>query len=84
MLKNLRSYFCAANVCKDPNAEWKDCKDACPGTCQNTRPICASNSKVCVAGCQCKDAYVLSKPDGECVKIDNCAGKLRLIPLVCS
>ncbi|XP_073958047.1 zonadhesin-like isoform X2 [Choristoneura fumiferana] len=59
------------SVCKDPNAEWKDCKDTCPGTCQNTRPNCVS--KACVAGCQCKDGYVLSKPGGECVKIDTCA-----------
>ncbi|XP_061708716.1 zonadhesin-like isoform X1 [Cydia pomonella] len=60
-------------VCKDPNASWKNCRDPCPGTCQNTKPICLN--KACSPGCQCNEGYVLSKlgKGGKCVKIETCA-----------
>ncbi|XP_073958049.1 von Willebrand factor-like isoform X2 [Choristoneura fumiferana] len=58
------------SICKDSNAEWKECKDNCPGTCKNTNPVCPFNK--CVAGCQCKDGYMLSKPNGKCVEIATC------------
>ncbi|XP_047985282.1 zonadhesin-like isoform X2 [Leguminivora glycinivorella] len=61
------------NVCKDPNASWKDCRSTCPGTCENTKPLCISDK--CSPGCECSEGYVLSKKGkgGKCVKIETCA-----------
>ncbi|XP_063616779.1 zonadhesin-like isoform X2 [Cydia splendana] len=64
------------SYCKDPNASWRDCRDICPGTCQNPKPICMSKV-ACRPGCQCKKGYVLDKPGdgGKCVKIEKCPAK---------
>lgn len=63
--EKIESKSCSANE------EWKQCGSACPPTCHSPNPeICI---KQCIAGCFCKEGYLLH--EGDCVAKADCPGK---------
>uniref|UniRef100_H9GN55 VWFD domain-containing protein n=1 Tax=Anolis carolinensis TaxID=28377 RepID=H9GN55_ANOCA len=51
-----------------PNSEYNPCGTACPATCVDQRELLCPD--VCVAGCQCKEGFVLSH--GTCIPKSSC------------
>ncbi|ULT92595.1 hypothetical protein L3Y34_009999 [Caenorhabditis briggsae] len=51
--------------CTGKNQVWSDCGSACPARCDQKEPVMCP--AVCVAGCFCKDGYILNDK-GQCVK----------------
>ncbi|PIC30613.1 hypothetical protein B9Z55_021799 [Caenorhabditis nigoni] len=55
--------------CSGKNQVWSDCGSACPARCDQKEPVMCP--AVCVAGCFCKEGYILNDK-GQCVKNCEC------------
>jgi hypothetical protein len=70
---------CTNTLCDDPNAEYTECRSACPRTCDDERNptrkvrICPA---VCRSGCFCKKNFVLGN-NGKCVKPEMCCRAIK-------